>query len=480
MNIAISQPLSFVPRMAMPVPKPGRVLLSLMVADSMALAVAVGVSVAAKALMTGQAELGIYFKLAIFLPAFLAAYWAAGLYSRLALGAPEEARRSIACSSLMFVFLSAVTVSMRNATAYLRPALFIAIVLAAALVPLLRSAVRSWLGDRSWWGYPAIIFGAPKSAADVADAMRKNPGQGLKPVAIVDEDSEAPGRGAALPVLGASHIRGGVAIHADTYAVLTPDAGQRTLALLESSKDRFSRIIAISASFPGIANLLATPRAMGGLLGIEVCQQALLPHKHLAKRISDFTLAVLSAPISVPLIAAIAAWIKLDSPGPVFFRQQRIGRGGRKFDAWKFRTMAINAADVLEQELSRNPSLRLEWEQTQKLKNDPRVTRAGKFLRKSSLDELPQLWNVLKGEMSLIGPRPIVQSEIARYGSHFAAYARVPGGITGLWQVSGRNDTSYEERVALDAYYVRNWSVWLDLYILFRTVGTVLFRKGAY
>ncbi len=479
MNAAVQHPLYFSPSVAIPHPQPQRMLLSLMAADSVALALAVGVSIAVKALITGETEFGIYVRLAIFLPAFLAAYGAAGLYSRLALGPPEEARRSIACSSLMFVFLSALTVSMRSATTYLRPALFGAIVLAAALVPLLRSAVRGWLGTCAWWGFPAIIFGPPESAADLAATMRQNPGQGLKPVAIVHSQPGAPLRVAGLPVVSGAEL-GDIGVQPDSYAVLTSDAGAHTLALLESSKDRFSRIIAISASFPGIANLWATPRAMGGLLGIEVCQQALLPHKHLMKRISDFTLALLLAPVLSPLVAAIAIWIKLDSPGPAFFRQQRIGRGGRTFHAWKFRTMVLNAGEILQQELKRNPSVRFEWEQTQKLKHDPRITRAGAFLRKTSLDELPQLWNVLKGEMSLVGPRPIVESEIARYGDQFSAYTRVPGGITGLWQVSGRNDTSYEERVGLDAYYVRNWSVWLDLYILFRTVGTVLFRKGAY
>jgi Undecaprenyl-phosphate galactose phosphotransferase WbaP len=452
---------------------------SLIAADSAALVLAAGVSVLAKGMITGDLELGSHLRLVIFLPAFLAAYAAAGLYSRLPLGAPEEARRSMACSSLMFILLSSVTVSIRGASANLKPALFVAISLAAVLVPLMRAGIRYLFGTAVWWGFPAIIFGAPKAAAEVADAMRKNPGQGLTPVAIVNDHPGSPAYVAGLPVLSSAGIAA-ISIHADTYAILAHDAGPQMRATLEACKERFSRIIAISASFPGIANLWATPRALGGLLGIEVCQQALLPHKHLLKRVSDFTMALLLAPVMLPLVAFIAIWIKLDSGGRVFFSQQRIGRGGRMFNAWKFRTMRENAHQTLEEHLSRDPALRLEWESTQKLKHDPRVTRAGAFLRKSSLDELPQLWNVLKGEMSLVGPRPIVESEVARYGGHFSAYARVPGGITGLWQVSGRNDTTYEERVGLDAYYVRNWSVWLDLYILFRTISTVLFRKGAY
>jgi lipopolysaccharide/colanic/teichoic acid biosynthesis glycosyltransferase len=135
---------------------------------------------------------------------------------------------------------------------------------------------------------------------------------------------------------------------------------------------------------------------------------------------------------------------------------------------------------VLEDYLDKNPAAREEWDASQKLKDDPRVTRLGRFLRKSSIDELPQLWNVLRGEMSLVGPRPIVQAEIARYGIDFEKYKWVQGGLTGLWQVSGRSDASYTERVSYDCFYVHNWSVWLDLCILFRTIGTVLSRVGAF
>ena len=147
---------------------------------------------------------------------------------------------------------------------------------------------------------------------------------------------------------------------------------------------------------------------------------------------------------------------------------------------WKFRTMVMNAEQVLENYLNKYPELRAEWEAGQKLKDDPRLTRVGKFLRKSSLDELPQLWNVLNGDMSLIGPRPIVEEERKRYEGRYQHYEQVRPGITGMWQVSGRNDTTYEERIQLDEYYVRSWSLWLDVYILIRTVWVVISCKGAY
>jgi lipopolysaccharide/colanic/teichoic acid biosynthesis glycosyltransferase len=147
---------------------------------------------------------------------------------------------------------------------------------------------------------------------------------------------------------------------------------------------------------------------------------------------------------------------------------------------WKFRTMLSNAEELLQQLLVRNPQLQTEWLKDHKLKDDPRITAVGRFLRKTSLDELPQLWNVVKGEMSLVGPRPIVSAEIEKFGESYDTYTRVPPGITGPWQVSGRNSLSYEERVRLNEHYVRNWSVWLDLFILFKTIRVVLTSDGAY
>ncbi|MGP8244302.1 MAG: sugar transferase [Bryobacteraceae bacterium] len=198
------------------------------------------------------------------------------------------------------------------------------------------------------------------------------------------------------------------------------------------------------------------------------------------KRAVDFAAAFVGGILLLPLFAAIAALVRLTSPGPAFFGHRRIGRGGREFLAWKFRTMVAHGDEVLRLRLRDDPVLCSEWEAHCKLRRDPRVTRLGEILRRTSLDELPQLWNVVRGEMSLVGPRPIVELEAERYGSTFAVYRKVRPGLTGLWQVSGRNNTSYAERVQFDEYYVRHWSVWLDLYILGKTVKVVLTGEGAY
>ncbi|HNA20830.1 MAG TPA: sugar transferase, partial [Agitococcus sp.] len=166
--------------------------------------------------------------------------------------------------------------------------------------------------------------------------------------------------------------------------------------------------------------------------------------------------------------------------GDAFFGHQRIGANGNPFPCYKFRTMVKNSAEVLDELLKNDAQAKAEWEAEFKLKNDPRITQIGHVLRRTSLDELPQLWNVLRGEMSLVGPRPVVQAELIKYGDDVDYYLHVKPGMTGLWQVSGRNDVDYETRVALDAWYVRNWSLWNDLVILLKTVKVVLARDGAY
>ena len=197
------------------------------------------------------------------------------------------------------------------------------------------------------------------------------------------------------------------------------------------------------------------------------------------KRAVDISGALLIAAVFSPLIIPVILTLWRQG-GPIIYKHRRVGRGGRVFECLKFRTMVPNADQVLRELLEAHPELKREWVRDHKLRNDPRVTPIGRFLRRTSLDELPQLWNVLRGEMSLVGPRPIVREELLRYGRNVRDYLAVNPGITGLWQVMGRNDTDYRRRVVLDTYYVRNQNVILDLYILFKTTLVVLGRTGAY
>lgn len=215
------------------------------------------------------------------------------------------------------------------------------------------------------------------------------------------------------------------------------------------------------------------------LITATILDRDLVPKNNNA-RVLDITLILLAAPYIILAFLILAFLVKLDSPGPVFYRQIRIGRFGRKFSVYKFRTMVQNADRVLQDYLDKSPELKVEWLATHKLKQDPRVTRLGALLRTWSLDELPQLWNIIIGDMSLVGPRPIVDAEVEKYGKCFELYIQVRPGLTGLWQVSGRNNTTYERRVELDEYYVRNRSLKLDLQILLKTVLVVLKKDGAY
>jgi exopolysaccharide production protein ExoY len=198
-----------------------------------------------------------------------------------------------------------------------------------------------------------------------------------------------------------------------------------------------------------------------------------------AKRVLDVFGAIVLAVVFSPLILAIAILMRREG-GSIIYKHRRVGRDGRGFECLKFRTMVPNADQVLRELLERDSAIKAEWLRDHKLRCDPRVTRLGRFLRRTSLDELPQLWNVMRGEMSLVGPRPVVREELLRYGRNVRTYLSAKPGITGLWQVKGRNDTDYRRRVVLDTYYVRNQNLLLDLYILLKTTRVVLGGSGAY
>ena len=217
-----------------------------------------------------------------------------------------------------------------------------------------------------------------------------------------------------------------------------------------------------------------TPETAEARVSADAADLHLSPVGGGLKRGLDIAIASVVAALLAPLMVLIAAGIRLCMGGPVIFRQERVGLNGSRFVCFKFRSMARNADEILQQHLAQNPSAAREWQETQKLRNDPRVGWLGHILRKSSLDELPQLFNVLRGDMSCVGPRPIVPAELQRYGAYANRCFRAKPGITGMWQTNGRNRLSYSERVALDNYYVDHWSLWLDIVLLIKTIPAVL------
>jgi Undecaprenyl-phosphate galactose phosphotransferase WbaP len=338
------------------------------------------------------------------------------------------------------------------------------------------------MADIGLWGEPVAVLGAGETGRQLVRTLKEEWGLGYQPVGVFDF-LLAP-RGGVLEgfpyggtVNDALELARKQRINTVIFAM--PHVRRKYIAEFVDRASNHFRQVLIVPNLGGAITSMVTTKDLAHTFGLEIRHNLLDPWARRAKRALDLFGVSVGGLLIIPLLLAIAILIKSGSLGPVFFRQRRLGTEGKYFYCLKFRTMHDDAEHWLTELLKSDPALRAEWEKEHKLRNDPRITRIGRFLRKTSLDELPQLWNVLRGEMSLVGPRPIVNTEISRYEGAYKLYRRVKPGMSGLWQVSGRSDTSYKERVAIDVYYVRGWSIWLDLVILARTVEVVLFRRGA-
>jgi Undecaprenyl-phosphate galactose phosphotransferase WbaP len=452
--------------------------------DLIALAFTGIAAVLVRHIFAGQYALTNYTPLLGALPVFLLMYALAGLYPGIAMHPVDELRRVAYATTAGYLIVIAGTFMTKAGTLYSRLVFVGAWVLGIAAVVVLRNLVRSTFASRQWWGIPIIVFGAGNTGRRFVETLLRNPSLGLRPFAMLDDDPAkhcGVGANGEPPVLGELALAPSVAReYGIRYAaVAMPSVPTRQLAeILHRHAHQFPHFLLVPDFF-GIASVWVTARDVGGIFGLEIQQNLIRRVPQMTKRAFDLVLVSIGGTMLLPLFAVIAILVKATSRGPVLYSQSRIGKDGKEFSAWKFRSMVRNADEVLEAYLNSNPELAEEWRREHKLHHDPRVTAIGRLLRKTSLDELPQLWNVLTGEMSLVGPRPIVRKEIPKYAGAIDLYLRVRPGITGLWQVSGRSNTSYAERVQLDEYYVRNWSVWLDLFVLGKTVRTVLQADGA-
>jgi Undecaprenyl-phosphate galactose phosphotransferase WbaP len=451
-------------------------------ADLLALVTAGLIAVYTRLAFEGQFHPSLYWQLFPVLGLFIAAYALVGLYPAVGISPVDEMRWICLTTTLMYLALAAMVFMRREGEIYSRGVFILAWLLSVALVVIIRAFARLAFARKRWWGYPVMVLGAGHTGSMVIRTLKRRPGTGLKPVLVLDDDPKKHGSLHGVPVVGGVELAPGLArTRKIPYAIVAMPGvpRDRLLSLLERYGSSFAHLLVIPDLFE-FSSLWVEAKDMGGVLGLEIRQRLLLPGPRLAKFAIDLAATLLGGLFVLPLIGLIALLIKLDSRGPIFYSQTRIGHNGEHFKAWKFRTMVQKADYALKDYLERHPELKEAWERDQKLRYDPRVTRVGRLLRRTSLDELPQLWNILRGEMSLVGPRPIIDEEIPRYGDKFSLYTKVIPGLTGLWQVSGRNNITYEERVSLDAYYVRNWSVWLDIYILLRTVWVVMTGEGAY
>ena len=400
-----------------------------------------------------------------------------GLYPGTGMNPVVELRQTTIASSLLYTPFTASALWHNDGS--LSVLLGVASGFTMLFAPFLRSVMRARFSHFRWWGQPTLIVGKNHSAERYFELLSSNPYLGLKPVAIFDKnyrsldmktDKDSPDNGSDHP--------SSVQAMRDVFCTIIAMPNWLGSEILDSCNGCLSQVVTVNeqSAIPSVGNRMCNWAALDGF---SIKERPLIKSGTI-KRTVDIAIVLISAFFVLPLFLAIALLIKIGSPGPVMYTQERIGRRGHPFRAWKFRTMVANADEVLQHYLAKDPELRQEWNNDHKLKNDPRVTTIGRWLRKTSLDELPQLWNVLVGEMTLVGPRPIVKAEISKYGKCFALYTKVLPGLTGLWQISGRNNTTYDERVRLDNYYVRNWSFWLDLYILARTIKVVFRLEGAY
>jgi Undecaprenyl-phosphate galactose phosphotransferase WbaP len=436
----------------------------------------------------GSFDLHVYYRLWPFLIVFwlvfhkLGLYNGTSIYSCSSIGPIEEIRRIFYGTAAVCIALGFSNYCYRpDDYLYSRSILIGTFLILIVILPINRILFRKALTQINCWGVPAILIGSGKTARQVFTNMHRHSEYGLIPVGFFSDNgrSEMPEKAVYL---GKIDEIDAVTSQMDIkYAILAKDAppnAPHIQQIISRYGTRFPHLLIIPPPLLDTCTGV-TPKDIGGILGLEIRHNLQIPAIYRIKRVLDFALTLPALMIALPFIGVLTIWIKLDSPGPAFFKHRRVTKNGRQIHIYKFRTMINGAEKQLQTVLEAAPELKKEWKQYGKLRNDPRITRAGRWLRKTSLDELPQLFNVLQGKLTLVGPRPLIQEELEIYGEAASLFDRVLPGLTGLWQVSGRNELTYSERSRLDLYYVNNWSVWLDLYILAKTVYAVLFRNGA-
>lgn len=338
------------------------------------------------------------------------------------------------------------------------------------------------------WDRPVLIIGTGINAQKAYQVISRDKLLGYHILAFIDPDASSP---PSSLVIGNQSLRV-VSFSPKLVEEIKHLGGEIFVALEDAQQERMKvlvkRLRCLNERLHVITPLWGLPlagMAVSSLFSNELSFMSLknnlgLRHMRTLKRMFDLVCASLLLILLSPVFLVLVILVKVTSPGPIFYGHERVGRNGRLFKCYKFRTMVVNSSHVLEKLLATDSAAREEWLRDFKLKNDPRITKIGRFLRDYSLDELPQLWSVMIGDMSLVGPRPIVKEELERYCDDIDYYLEVRPGITGVWQVSGRNDVDYDQRVMYDVWYVKNWMLWYDVVILLKTFGAVLGKKGAY
>lgn len=393
--------------------------------------------------------------------------------------------------TLTGVFAGVITLSYMTAGSlpFIRSIMVLAWAVSVPALSIARMAIRRIISRFDWYGEPVIILGEAPLAHQIVDTLRTHAHIGLRPFVIVEHDEARAQYGyyQGVPVIGGITNVPPLAKHFNISRCIVALAYVNTDVVakkLEIIGQFVPHITVIGEQVPPSVMWISNSQT-DIMMTTDIALRLKQPILRLKKRLFDLAIAIPLLLVTAPFMALIAIAIRLTSRGPAFYTQERVGDNGRTFRVLKFRTMVTDADQALEAMLQVDESMRHEYMHYHKLKNDPRITKVGRWLRKFSMDELPQLWNVLRGEMAIVGPRPLMPSEFMLLGksiptSYAEAYMSSRPGITGLWQVTVRSTAPFSVRMSIDRYYIRNWSIFLDFYLLLRTIGVVMTGKGGY
>jgi Undecaprenyl-phosphate galactose phosphotransferase WbaP len=398
-------------------------------------------------------QLGILFCLAVF--------YIQDLYPGYGLTAVKELERMGKSVSLAFFLLVGVSYFNKTFQDYSRSILLLSWLMALVTLPLNRFFVRNIISRFSWYGIPIVIFGDDEWAQQISISIKRVRRLGwyvtaIMPIKMIEH--------------GLKDIESEIAIFA-APPELPADKYARML------NQNFRKVILIRQA-DNLGSLWIEPRDLDGQLGLEFHFHLLEGYARWIKRLIDIVGSLFLLMALFPFLILLSLLIVLESRGPIFFYQERLAQNLKHFNVIKFRTMMVDAEKRLRELLDTDPAARVEYEKYHKLANDPRITNVGKFLRRFSFDELPQLWNTIKGDMSLVGPRAYMSSELSDMGEYSSIILRIKPGLTGWWQVMGRHETTFQQRLKMDEYYISNWSLWMDIYIILKTVWVILGGTG--
>lgn len=423
-------------------------------------------------------------------PIILILFSCVGLYPGIMIPSTEEIKKFCGCTFFGFllvvlsIFISEIQDSSFSKVIledsedlYVSLAFLISIPIATLLLSAFREIFRHLFSKFSFWGVSCVIFSSSESANEIINRLLSNRNLGYHPCVIIDSSiSNDNTYYEDIPIFSSKNKEIlNIIYKSKIKNAIICDYKEDLSNIMKSF--RYTIVISKNQSNFTFTQHL---KDIAGIIGFSSTHNLTFKHNIFFKRFLDLFIILIFSPIIIPLMLILAFLTKITSKGPIFYGHPRVGKNGKTFKCWKFRSMCINSQEILKEILETNPQMRAEWEKDHKFVNDPRITKFGKILRKTSLDELPQIINILLGDMSFIGPRPVTEEELFKYGEFKDYVLSVSPGLSGMWQVSGRSDTGYEERVSFDTYYIQNWSIWLDIWILIKTVWVVLNHKGAY